>query len=175
MNRKRIILSSDADLRIFMHPTRQNILHLLSVRGPMTIKMLATSLSASSSSAKHHVLQLAKLGLVEIDHKEQIHGITATYYRRTAVEVSIGAEQGGDRELLAQNLLLEVEDGFFTYIRKTPIPPAHFGADMRTGVVHLTQEEADSLNRLIADFLAKHEENRDGTLPFAYALLAYRA
>ena len=170
---KTITLTSDEQLRIFMHPLRQKILRILQINGPMTPKMIADALSITSSSAKHHLLRLMTLGTVEIDHTKLIHGITATYYRWSEVSVSIGSTEGGDREALAGDLLKEVEDGFFAKTRGKKPTDSHFEADLLTGVVHLAPEEADELYKAITGFLNEHEKKKDGTVPFIYSLVAY--
>ncbi|WP_320129066.1 helix-turn-helix domain-containing protein [uncultured Sphaerochaeta sp.] len=170
---KIIKLTTDEQLKIYMQPSRLKILHLLSVKGPMTPKMVADELEMTSSSAKHHLLKLVELEIVEIDHQETIHGILATYYKPAAVTVSLGLDKGGEREVLAQNLLRDIQDGFFKQAREHEWDPEHFSADMSTGVIHLSQKEADDLYKLIRKYLSVHEEKKEGTLPFVYSLVAY--
>ena len=170
---KIIKLSTDEQLKIYIQPTRQKILHLLSVKGPMTPKMIADELEITSSSAKHHLLKLVKLEIVELDHQETIHGILATYYKPASVTVSLGLDKGGEREVLAQNLLRDIQDGFFKAARETKLDTAHFLGDMNTGVIHISQKEADDLYEIIKSYLSVHEEKKEGTLPFVYSLVAY--
>ena len=172
---KTIRLTDDKDLRIFMHPTRQKILTLLSINGEMTPKQVADSLSVTSSSAKHHILKLVELGAVEVDHTALINGITATYYRRTESTISIGSDEGGSRVALAQNLLKEVQDGFFSQDCYLEDEGGHFMGDMLTGVLHLSPTEADELIGIIRTFIATHEKKGEDTLPFVYSLVAYHA
>lgn len=166
-------ISTDKQLKIYMQPTRQKILHLLSVKGPMTPKMIADELSITSSSAKHHLLKLVELEIVELDHQETIHGIIATYYKPVAVTVSLGLNEGGEKELFAQNLLRNIQDGFFKYSRETKLNTEHFSGDMGTGVIHLSQKEADDLYELVKNYLSSHEEKKEGTIPFVYSFVAY--
>jgi predicted ArsR family transcriptional regulator len=170
---KTITLQTDEQLKIFMQPTRQKILHLLSVQGPLTPKMVADDLGITSSSAKHHLLKLLELEIVELDHQELIHGITATYYRKTLAMVSLGGIKGDEREVVAQNLLKEIQEGFFKKAKDFEKQGEHFAGDVKTGVVHLTQQEADGLDKLINDFVSLHEEKKEGTVPFVYGLVAY--
>lgn len=172
---KVITLSENKQLKIFMHPTRQQILHLLSVQGAMTPKMVSTALDMTSSSAKHHLLKLVELGAVEIDHQELIHGIRATYYARTQATISIGSMEGGEREVLAQNLLKQVQDGFFSEKRTFRDEEGHFLADMNTGVLHLSPQEADELYLLIRSYICEHEQKREGTSAFVYSWIGYHA
>ena len=168
-------LSDDKDLQVFMHPSRQRILNLLSINGSMTPKQVADSLSMTSSSAKHHILKLVGIGAVEVDGTTLINGITATFYRRTDVTISIGSDKGGVRTVLAQNLLKEVQDGFFSQDHLLDDPKGHFMGDVLTGVLHLRAEEADELIQLVRSYLASHEKKGEGTFPFVYSMVTYRA
>lgn len=141
----------------------------------MTPKQVADSLSMTSSSAKHHILRLVGLGAVEIDRTERINGITATFYRRTSATISIGYDGKGPRDALVQNLLKEVQDGFFSHDRVVDDPDGHFMGDVLTGVLHLGQEEADELMDIIRSYIASHEKKGAGTLPFVYSVVTYRA
>lgn len=170
-----ITLTEDKDLRIYMHPTRQLILHQLSTKGPMTAKMIATDLAITPSSAKHHLLKLGEIKVVEIDHQELIHGITATYYRQVRGTVSLGSTSVENRRVVSQNLIKQVLDRFYSKERNFSDEEGHFAADQLSGVVHLRAEEADQLYHLIRDFLSAHEEKTEGTIPFSYALVACRA
>lgn len=169
-----IRLTNDEELKIFMHPVRQRILHTLSINGPMTVKMIADAFNLNSSSVKNHILRLMDLKIVEIDHQQLINGITATYYKRFEGTVSIGSAVGGERQVIAQNLIKQVQDGFFTKERQFRDEQGHFCADQLTGVVHLQKDEADQLYRIIRQFLDKHEIKGEGTSPFVYSIVAYR-
>jgi len=158
-----------------MHPSRQRILTLLSIHGSMTPKQVADSLSMTSSSAKHHILKLVGLGAVEVDHTALINGITATYYKRTDATISIGSVEGGPRKALAQNLLKEVQDGFFSQDRVLEDEGGHFMGDMLTGVLHLKPDESDELIGMVRSYIASHEKKNEDTLPFVYSLVAYHA
>jgi len=74
---------------------------------------------------------------------------------------------------LAQNLLRDIQDGFFKAARETKLDTAHFLGDMNTGVIHISQKEADDLYEIIKSYLSVHEEKKEGTLPFVYSLVAY--
>ena len=171
---KTIRLITDEELKIFMHPVRQRILFTLSIKGPMTVKMIADQFGVTSSSVKNHIIRLMKLHLIEIDHQQLINGITATYYKRFEGTVSIGSSIDVQRETIAQNLLKQVQDGFFEKERQFRDEGDHFCADQLTGVVHLKKEDADLLYQIIRDFLDSHEHKKEGTAPFVYSLVAYR-
>jgi hypothetical protein len=158
-----------------MHPLRQRILNLLSINGSMTPKQIADTLSIPSSSAKHHILKLVGIGAVEVESTTLINGITATFYQRTDATISIGSDEGGKRVVVVQNLLKEVQDGFFSKDPSFYETDDHFRGDVLTGVVHLSQKEADELIGIVRSYIASHEKKGESTLPFVYSLVTYHA
>ncbi|HOS18726.1 MAG TPA: helix-turn-helix domain-containing protein [Clostridia bacterium] len=181
MKRKKIKLATERELRIFMEPLRQRILRAMERAGePVTPKKLADLLGITPSSAKHHLTRLAEIGLVGIDHTEQIHGITAVFYALLPVDVSIGLEREDltrERGIVAENLVMSAWAGF----RKAAARGrglangAHFAGDVLTGFVQLTQAQADELYAKITGFIAENGTRREGTTPFEYALVLYNA
>lgn len=86
--RKKLYLRTEKELRAYMHPLRQKILHCLYLEpSGMTAKQLADCLHVAPSSTGHHLAALEKVGLVELSHTEKIHGLTAKYYRAAPVDV----------------------------------------------------------------------------------------
>ncbi|MEX1308202.1 MAG: helix-turn-helix domain-containing protein [Eubacteriales bacterium] len=179
MKKKTIVLSSEAELRIFMEPLRQRILRTMDIAGtPMTAKKLADTLKITPSSAKHHLLKLEQIGLVEKDHTEQIHGITAVFYALTPVSVSIGLYQEDfpvERGAVIQNLLASIYGSFLEKMpKKHPDPDTQpFWGDLMTGVLHLTQSQAEELNRTIQTFIAENDQKKPETHAFEFALILY--
>ena len=100
----------------FMNPARQDILRLLQLAGrPMTPKELADKMGISASSVTFHIKKLAELGVVALDHTEQIRGITARYYKALNVSVRLGLlAPGGDdaaQEMFLQRTVEQVLAG----------------------------------------------------------------
>ncbi len=160
-------------MEIYMHPKRQQILHELSVQGPMTAKMLSSELDMTPSSAKHHLLRLQELGVVEVDHTQLIHGITATYFRKVAITISFSTLAEENKVVASNFATKQVYDRFYEKERKGFDENGHFLADQLSGVIHLREDEADELYKLIRSFLDDHEGREKGTVPFSYALVAY--
>ena len=89
-----LTIKTEKDLRTYMQPLRQKILFELGLRpAGMTAKQLADTLHIAPSSAGHHLGKLADLGLVELARTENIHGITAKFYRATDVTVDVYKRQ----------------------------------------------------------------------------------
>lgn len=178
-----ITITEDKPLRIYMHPLRQRILRTLERKGrPMTAKQLSVALSITPAAAKHHLLQLASIGLVGVDHTEQIHGITATYYGALPVTVSLGLDREGsqNRRLMLEQAIGQVVRGAYgrlDRLRAENRKPNGEGVDgdLLTGVVHLTDAEAMALYQGIRAFLAGHRAAGQDTRPYEFALAFYRA
>ena len=175
-----IVLSGKRELDIYMNPQRQNLIRCMQIASvPMTPKQLSNLLGISPSSVQHHIRQLVELGLVELDHTELIHGITASYYRILPKTVQIGSLVNDDlshmRTALMQANITRIFSGFSDYCLATvqsTVGSEQFG-DMLTGISHLTPAEATELYGMIRAFLAAHEESASGTSPWEYALIAY--
>lgn len=116
MEPKVIKLTTEKELKIFMDPVRQRLLRTMRILGkPMTTKGLADELGMTPASAKHHLAQLEQIGLIEFDHSEVIHGITARYYRLADVDVSLGMDQNAyleECEVIAENQVMSVLRSF---------------------------------------------------------------
>ena len=171
---KTILLQNDTQLQIFMHPKRQDILHLLSIDGPATAKMISNTLNMTPSSAKHHLLKLQGLGVVEEDHTQLIHGITATYYRKAEVTVSFGALAQEKQKLVLDFVSHRIQDELYAKPRTHQDAEGHFSADQLSGIVHLSKEQADQVYQLIRSFIDSHEQKQLGTAAYAYSVVAYR-
>ncbi len=167
-------LKDDNQLQIFMHPKRQDILHLLSVEGPATAKMVSDALNMTPSSAKHHLLKLKGLGVVEEDHTQIIHGITATFYRKAEITVSFGALGQDKQKLVSDFVSHRIRDELYSKPRTHQDEDGHFAADQLSGIVHLSREQADQIYQLIRSFIEGHEQKQQGTEAYAYSMVAYR-
>ncbi len=123
---KKIVIASKKDLLTYMNPVRQELLRFLMVsREPMTSKMLADRLQISASGVQHHLEKLKALELVELDHTEMIHGITARFYKATSATVQIGL--GRDKTLTSQKQVLLQQAIARTYDRFLGPEPAGTG------------------------------------------------
>lgn len=181
MSDNKISLTSEREIRIFTDPLRQRLLAQMEILGiPVTAKKLADALGITPSSAKHHLLQLQSIGLVEVDHLETIRGIVATFYRRTGREIYLHAEVPGlerEKALAMENDLRMVQEGFWQSIdaSRTAGQPLPWGTTDRSGVLHLTREEMDELQAVINTYLEAHHAPKPGTHPIRFAMLCYDA
>lgn len=182
-SKKEIHLNTQEDLKIYMSPTRQELLHLLAVaQEPQTAKALADRLQISASSVQMHLKKLAALGLVEVDHQAKINGITATYYRAAEVQVCIGVGKNDalrdQREALSAQLVNRAFHGFVDHVHACAALPdeeqAAYG-DLVTGVVCLAPEDRRVLLAQVRAFLSAHERTQaPGDERWSVLLMAYR-
>lgn len=179
-----LILSDEKSVAIFMHPLRQRMLEKMMILAePVTSKHLADELGIAPSSARHHMLKLESIGVVEKDHQELIHGILATYYRLTDKCISLDVCNTGlwdPTRLLLEENARQVREGVLKMMKDWQESPSQdwddaWGLLETNGVVHLSREEALELRNLIGDYLQKHSQPRPGTAPIRFDLISYRA
>lgn len=178
-----LVLTGEAALKIFINPTRMRIVEEMSLHpAPITPKALADRLGLSPSSAKHHLMKLASIGVVLLDHQEMIHGIQASFYRLTDKTISLNAADPAAREFAAiamRTNAARVQQGLFDSLARWQEAGAQeqdrWGMLDTDGVIHLTKEEAEDLEVAIHAFVAAHTAPRPGTAPIRYNLMAYRA
>jgi hypothetical protein len=177
MERKVIMLTTEKELKIFMDPIRQRVLHTMEVLGvPITAKGLADELCMTPASAKHHLTQLESIGLVEPDHTAVIHGITAKYYRAADAEIRLGMEDNKfrtEREIIAENQVMSVFRDYtesFDSCAETECG-ASFHGDCYIGVVRLTEQQFLKLREDITSFIRENQSLSDGTTPYEFALI----
>jgi len=183
--KKTIRLESEYQLRIYALPLRQKIIRAMHVIGkPVTAKQIADRLLISPSSARHHLLKLQEIGLVEHDHYESINGIKADYLRISDVTVSIGTniddELIKDRESTTRMMLADIEQRFVQALPRlresAQAEPDRFTGDLLGGIVHMSTEDAKKLNLMIRDFIDEHNRPDDkNSVPWEYAMLLYEA
>ncbi|WOC31607.1 MULTISPECIES: ArsR/SmtB family transcription factor [Caproicibacterium] len=179
-------IQDEESLKIYMDPLRQRIVLKLAALGvPVTAKKLADLLEISPSSAKHHLQKLQGIGLVEVDHTELIHGIVATFYRATPVEVHIGlendtAESRNRKQILGENMVRMVYHDYFenalAYAAKSG-GAAPVGSQLGVGgVLYLSPEEMETLSQKVMEFVRAHSSAEgERTVPIEYSLIAFDA
>lgn len=175
-----IVLKGKRELDIFLNPQRQNLIRCMKIASvPMTPKQISSRLGISPSSVQHHLRQLIELGLVELSHTEQIHGITASYYRILPKTIQIGSlvddENRDLRFAVLQADITRVFSGFSAYSMENSEATVGAGqyGDMLSGIAHLAPAEAKELYSVIRAFLDAHEEGGAGSAAWEYALIAY--
>jgi DNA-binding transcriptional ArsR family regulator len=181
MKKPTIYLKNEKELRIFMLPLRQKILNSMQVEGsPMTAKQIADRLAITPSSAKHHLLKLEEIGLVEFDHSKLINGITARYYIPTGATVSIGQGEKNvlknERNAFTKNMVAEAYEGYTRVVDKySDSKDEDFLGDIISGVVHLSDKQAIKLHRTIIDFMEANDKAGENTKAWSFAIIGFRS
>jgi DNA-binding MarR family transcriptional regulator len=186
MENDKIIIASDNDLKVVRSPIRQKIMKFMRVQGrPVTSKYIADRLSITPSSARHHIKLLEQLGIIKTDHCEVINGITAKYLTITEKTISLGQnlndELSEERDILARNMIYETYNGYQNLIKNNrnlltyEFNKGNKLADILSGVVHITEKEANELYDIVNNFINSHSKSTETSHPFEYTLIAYRA
>lgn len=181
---RKIILSTKEDLNIYMNPTRQEILRILSISSdPMTPKTLSDRVGISASGVQHHIKKLLSLNLIELSHTEVINGINARFYRASNVTVQIGLESSDgtspQRKAIMQASISGVYDRFNSHlqeaVKENPMKAEELAAhgDILTGIVHLSENDSAELMSIIRDYIDDHSTPSKEKSPWEYALILY--
>ncbi len=177
--RKVLEITTEKELRTYMHPLRQKILFELSLHPEgRTAKQLADTLGVAPSSAGHHLSELEKLGLVKLDHTELIHGFTAKFYCEAGVSVNIhpsATAQQIRRTMLendmSQRLAHLDQLAGWSNAQGLSAEEAVLRHSLRSGTLYLTQEEARQLNDWLAAKLSQYERPHEDAHLYEYAFL----
>ena len=176
---KRITLTTQKQMEIYMNPQRQRLLKAMYICGkPMTAKQLSDVLKISASSVSLHIRKLMELGLIELDHTELVHGIQAKYYKKIPVFVSLGGDRDDDlkeeRIVLLDYIMSDIWNEYKKLFREAGKDiRLETAGDLTTSIVHLSEKDAVELHRKIVDFLNSHTEPGENTIPWQVAFLAY--
>ncbi len=170
-------LQTKAQLDIYINPQRQKLLRILEKsKIPRTPKDLSRELGISASSIQYHLKKLESIGLVYLDHTANVRGITAKYYAPKRVTVRILGDKEdtliNERVALLRSLVADVLNDTISTIFRQDTEKC-FG-DVRTGIVHLTSEQAEELQNIIVNYLEEVNTPSKDTEPWEYALTYYR-
>ena len=179
-----VCLKNEKELRIFTDPLRQRMINTMEISGiPMTAQKLSKCLNITPSSAKHHLKQLEKIGIVYVNHTETIHGIIATLYALTGRSVRICTNDSNlqnEQMAIAETSLRIVMSGFWKRIRKNSEEDAFDvindeTQNFSTGVIHASQEEIKELLESLRSFSEAHKTIQPGTKPYTFSAIVYQS
>ncbi|HEX3026987.1 MAG TPA: helix-turn-helix domain-containing protein [Clostridia bacterium] len=181
MERKKIYLTTEKELRTYMHPLRQRILFTLErSKDGMTAKQLADALAIVPSSAGHHLSELEEAGLVELAYTEKVHGFTAKFYKATNVSVSLEKlppEAASARRAVLQNHINENFGHWADAVEaldESGVARTADAADFSTGMLFLSRQDTLALHKMIRDFCDSHAQPVNGTAPYEFTLFYVR-
>ncbi len=169
------------EFKIFADPFRMKIIDIYNEHNkPMTVKMVADILGEVPAKVHYHVKKLLSINILIFDHIEIINGINAKYYILkdqafrldvennsspemksftidTAVSVLFKRMDAFKQDILAraenakQSPIQNIDDGFISY-RK----------------VHLTEDDAKTLRKMIVDYLNEHDQEGENTQKYSF-------
>lgn len=170
-------ITTEKELRTYMHPLRQKILFELSIHPEgRTAKQLADVLGVAPSSTGHHLTELEKLGLVELDHTEVIHGFTARFYRAADVEVII-RPQAATRSIHQTMLENEMSERVAhlselgAWTQELELPDSPLRNSLRSGVVYLTEAQARELETALIEMLERYDRPQADAHAYEFSFL----
>ena len=176
-----LFLSTEKELRTYMHPLRQKILRTLKLYPDgMTAKQIADTLSIAPSSAGHHLSELEKIGVAVLARTENIHGFTAKIYQAANVVVSLSqadTDAADAKEIVIRHGVEQVLNGYFETVRRQPSGVSEdsgFSPEAFFGVCYFTREEAEQLENLIREYLIAHSQPKQGSIAYELALIAHK-
>lgn len=167
-----IHLTTEKELRTYMHPLRQKILQTLKLHPDgMTAKQIANRLSIAPSSAGHHLAALEQIGIIELTRTERIHGFLAKFYRVADVLISMADVKEDAQELRTTMFRHGVEQILQNHLQMIPGLPTD-QADY-FGICYLTEEEASQIFTMIQEFVESHTKPVPHAVPYEFALIAH--
>ena len=176
-----IDLEHKSQFRILLHPTRQDIVHLLRLAGrPMTANAVARRMNLSPISAQGHLKKLVDLGVVLMETRQGKNGEPLVLYSLDDVDIRLHLGRKdtfqGEREAMAANLV----DGVFRGLVNTTHLRSEEEFDqyclLRFGALHLSTEERRELAGIVADYLNQHGTHTPANAEhWEYVIMAYRA
>lgn len=161
--KKEKILSSLEEIKVFTDPFRMKILFALD-EGPMTVKQLADMLEEIPSKVHYHVKELERIGVLEIVDKKEKSGIIEKYYYPTAesfrVEKIIMKEEGWKEHIgnLKDTIFKNASEDYRNYLSKKNDDDKEI---LNYGVIHLTDEEFDELDKKIKELMEKSSKRKN--------------
>ena len=162
---------------------------------PRSVSEAAAALGASVPQLFYHVVKFLRLGLIEVEREERRHGKPIKFYVTTAARFLVPAELIGRscteglaqelRDLLEDNFERAGAEGVLFFADEEGRPALQMSTPRRARpglsvaewwqVLRLSDEDATSLARDMADLLARYEKmSRPGREYLVHAAIARR-
>ncbi|OAB35845.1 hypothetical protein PMSD_12645 [Paenibacillus macquariensis subsp. defensor] len=171
-----ITLKTLADIRIYSDPYRMDIMNeFQKLDRPATVKEIADIMGEVPAKVYYHAKKLISIGLLTLDHTEQINGITAKYYQafQGIIAVKRSEIDAPIENVLSetQKLLVDIYDKSkqkFISLMDINIP---FG-NISNRSIYLTKEEADQFHVMINEYCDKHQKQHPHLEQAKYEIFA---
>lgn len=155
-----ITLKTVDEIRIYSDPYRMDImLEFQKIDRPATVKEIADIMGEVPAKVYYHAKKLISIGVLILDHTQQINGITAKYYKafQGGISVKRSEVEGPIENVLSetQKLLSDLYDkNKQRFLSRVGIDNSY--GNINNQSVYLTPEAAEQFFEMITVFFEKH-------------------
>ncbi len=164
---KTISFTKEEDIKVLSDPYRIRILDTYkTLARPATVKQVADKLGDSSAKVTFHVKKLIALGLLTLDHTEQINGITAKFYKLEYESISIA--RSDENSTVKFN---PVGDAILRMMQQDLKALSQTQADTSVfthQTLYLSEEDFKSLSQEIVSLNQKYSAPKEGLKTYNY-------
>lgn len=173
--RKEKILSTLEEIKVISDPFRFKILVLFNDNcASLTVKQMSVKLNEVPSKVHYHVKELERIGILEIVETKEKGGIIEKYYLPTAeifrVKKDIGTQAEAEYKQVGENLITAMYEDYVETMYQNNNDDRR---QLNYGMTYLTDEEAEQLGELIAEFM-KDRNERENAKPYMFGYALFR-
>lgn len=176
-------ISTSEELEILSDPFRLSIINIFREHGkPLTVKGCADLMSEVPAKVHYHVKKLLKINILELDHIEVINGINAKYYLLPKVRFAVQIKNT-DEETIKTNVkhltnmsISQIESFKLDFLNMSQRAlqrkeQSHYEVGwLSSNKIYLSEQEFDDLEKLLIDFIMKHDTKDDAKRKYAFLL-----
>lgn len=162
-----ITLKTLEEIRIFSDPYRMDIIdEFQRLDRPATVKEIADIMGEVPAKVYYHAKKLMSIGLLTLNHTQQINGITAKYYQ--AFQGTIAVKRS-ETDTPTQNVLSETQKLLGDIYEKNKqrflsmVSIDNSKAHISNQTVYLTKEEVEQFLEMINQFCENHKQPQSHT------------
>jgi predicted transcriptional regulator len=172
--RKEKILSTLEEIKVISDPFRFKILVLFNDdSAALTVKQMSVKLNEVPSKVHYHVKELERIGILEIVETKEKGGVVEKYYLPTAevfrVKKDIGIQDEAEYKQVGENLISAMHEDYIEAMNQNNKDKKQ----INYGMTYLTDEEAEQLGELIAEFM-KDKKVRENAKPYMFGYALFR-
>jgi len=170
-NDNSIRLKTLNDIKTFSDPYRMLIYKTFSNSDePVTIKRVADLMGEVPAKVYYHAKKLIKIGVLELDHEENINGIIAKYYKSTKRKIIMCHDSLDEKQLpfmlsetekMVSNVIDDTKAEFISAMQakaQTDHDTDEGEGGLIVSRIHLTKAEADELYNYLLE-LSERKKN----------------
>ncbi len=180
-----IRLKTLSDIKTFSDPYRMLIYKTFSNSDEaITIKRVADLMGEVPAKVYYHAKKLIKLGVLELDHEENINGIIAKYYKTTKRQIIMSHDSLDEKQLpsmlsetqkMVSNVIDDAKAEFINAMQsmaqneQTEEDSDEGDGGLIVSRIHLTKQEAEDLYKYLLDLSEKKKsEEKDDTSKYLF-------